>query len=110
MKLWKCTVCGIIVEGDEPPKNCPKCGQPAEKFVELTPEEAEKIRSADRTNDIHAEIIALAAKIVALSEEGIQLKLDPMCVGVFTHAKNEAWIIKQRSKAEIAGHVAKAKW
>jgi len=108
--LWKCTICGLIVEGDTPPVKCPKCGQPAEKFVQLTKEEADKIYAADRTNDIHAEIIALSAKIIILSEEGININLDPPCVGLLTAAKNEAWIIKQRSKAEIESHVKKAKW
>lgn len=29
---WVCTVCGYVHEGDEPPKACPMCGAPAEKF------------------------------------------------------------------------------
>ncbi len=35
MKKFRCTVCGEIVEGDNPPKNCPVCNAPAEKFVEV---------------------------------------------------------------------------
>jgi len=89
---------------------CPKCGAPAEKFVKLTEEEEKKVLASDRTNDIHMEITALAMKIVALAEEGIKINLDPPCVSLFTKAKDEAWIIKQRSKAEIAGHIGKGKW
>jgi len=100
----------MIVEGDTPPAICPKCGSPAEKFVQLTKEEADKIYAADRTNDIHAELIKLASKMVALAHEGININLDPPCVAAFTNAKNEGWIIKQRSKAEIESHVKKAKW
>ena len=33
MKKWKCTVCGQIVEGENPPEKCPVSGAPAEKFV-----------------------------------------------------------------------------
>lgn len=33
MKKWKCTVCGYIHEGEEPPENCPRCGSPKEVFV-----------------------------------------------------------------------------
>lgn len=40
MKKWKCTVCGEIVVGEQPPVACPLCKQPAEKFVELVEEEA----------------------------------------------------------------------
>lgn len=109
-KLWKCGVCGMICEGEEAPDKCPKCDAPKDKFVELTQEETDKIYSSDRTNDIHMEIIQLAAKIVALSEEGIGINLDPPCVSAFTRAKDAAWIIKQRCKAEIAGHVSRSKW
>jgi len=109
-KLWKCSLCGYIHQGPEAPDTCPKCGAPKDKFVELSTEDADKIYKSDRTNDIHMEIIALTKKIVALSEEGIQLNLDPPCLSSFTKAKDEAWVIKQRSKAEIAGHMSKGKW
>jgi hypothetical protein len=55
-------------------------------------------------------LIALAGKMAKLSEEGINLNLDPACVSVFEKAKDEAWVIKQRSKAEIEGHMKKGKW
>ena len=35
MKKWKCTVCGYISQGDEPPSVCPICGAPREKFVQV---------------------------------------------------------------------------
>jgi len=108
--LWRCTVCGMLHEGDAPPEKCPKCGAPAEKFTALTEEEAQKVYTSDRTNDIHMEIAQLAMKIAQLAEEGIKINLDPPCVGVFTNAKNEAWVIKQRSKAELAGHMSRGKW
>ena len=36
MKKWKCTVCGYIHQGDEPPDTCPICGakRPAFKKVD----------------------------------------------------------------------------
>lgn len=109
-KLWKCSVCGYVHEGDEAPAFCPKCGAPKDKFVELSQEDSEKIYKSDRTNDIHMELINLAARIAVLAQEGIDLNLDPPCVAAFEKAKNEAWVIKQRSKAELAGHMSKGKW
>jgi rubredoxin len=109
-KLFKCSVCGYVFEGEAAPEKCPKCGVGAEKFEELSSEAAEKIYRSDRTNDIHMEIIALASKIVALSNEGIEDDLDPKCVAAFKQAKDEAWIIKQRSKTELAGHMSLGKW
>ena len=109
-KLFKCTICGYIYEGEQAPEACPKCRQGADKFVELSAEEAQLIYNSDRTNDIHSEIIALAARIAELSQEGIDLNLDPKCVAAFSAAKNEVWTIKQRCKAELAGHMKLGKW
>ncbi len=35
MKYFKCTVCGYVHEGSEPPDKCPVCNAPKEKFIEL---------------------------------------------------------------------------
>ncbi len=40
VKKWRCTVCGYIHEGPEPPDSCPVCGAPREKFVEVVEQEA----------------------------------------------------------------------
>lgn len=109
-KLFKCSICGFIAEGDAPPARCPKCNQGSDKFVELSVDEAALVYSSDRTNDIHAEIIVLADKIATLCEEGIDLQLDPKCVAVFENARRESWTIKQRSKAELASHMKNGKW
>lgn len=108
--LWKCSVCGFMHEGDEAPDACPKCGAAKEKFAAMSEEDANKVFSADRTNDIHMEIIQLAMRMKDLAREGIELNLDAPCVAVFQQAHDEAWVIKQRSKAELAGHVARGKW
>ena len=108
--LFKCSVCGFIWEGEEAPDNCPKCNAEKEKFIKLNSEEASKIYESDRTNDIHAEIITLTDRIFNLCNEGVKIKLDPNCVAVFEKAKDEVWTIKQRSKAELAGHMTKGKW
>ena len=34
MKKWVCSVCGFVHTGDQPPKECPQCHVPAEKFKE----------------------------------------------------------------------------
>ncbi len=53
---------------------------------------ADKIYSSDRTNDIHAQLIILAGKMVELCREGIDINN------------------KQRSKAELEGHMKRGKW
>lgn len=37
-KKWRCTVCGYIADGPEPPETCPICGVPAELFEEYQEE------------------------------------------------------------------------
>ncbi len=32
IKSWRCTVCGYVEVGEEPPEICPVCGAPAEAF------------------------------------------------------------------------------
>jgi len=34
-KRWRCTVCGYIHTGSEPPETCPVCGASSDKFEEL---------------------------------------------------------------------------
>lgn len=109
-KLFKCTVCGFVYEGEQAPDTCPKCGAPKEKFEELSQEAMDKIYASDRTNDIHMELVQLSMRIAALCEEGIRINLDPPCVSVFNKAREEAWIIKQRSKAELVGHIGRGKF
>lgn len=35
MKKWKCTVCGYVHTGDEPPEKCPVCGADKSMFILL---------------------------------------------------------------------------
>ncbi len=110
MGIFRCTVCGYKFEGPEAPEFCPKCGAPKDKFIALDEESAKKVVSSARTNSIHAELIAIADRVIALAEEGIEINLDPPCVALFHKAVTEATQIRQRSKAEIEGHIGKGKW
>ena len=49
MKKWKCSVCGYVHVGEEPPENCPVCGAPKSAFVllEETPPEPATAAKAD---------------------------------------------------------------
>lgn len=54
MKKWKCTVCGYIHEGVEPPEKCPVCGADRSKFVEITPEADAKSAPPETVEDTAA--------------------------------------------------------
>lgn len=34
-RYWKCTICGYIHQGDEPPEECPLCKAGPDKFIEV---------------------------------------------------------------------------
>lgn len=59
MKKWKCTVCGYIHTGDEPPEKCPVCGADRSMFIEVDEEEAEESGPSEsasaQTLDVDAE-------------------------------------------------------
>ena len=46
MKYWKCTVCGYIHQGDEPPETCPLCKAAKDKFEEIPEEEGKEAKQA----------------------------------------------------------------
>jgi rubredoxin len=110
MKMWRCTVCGLVFEGEEPPQVCPKCGVPAEKFELISDDQAKIIVRARKTNQLHSDLLAAVAKVEAIANAGIEDNLDPPCVKVFTTAKEAARLVRQFGVAEIQVHVNKGKW
>lgn len=38
-RKWKCVICGVVFEGNEPPEVCPVCGASKEQFIEVTEDE-----------------------------------------------------------------------
>ena len=51
MKKWRCTVCGYIHTGDEPPEKCPVCGADRSKFVEVAEAEAASAKGVEKAGD-----------------------------------------------------------
>lgn len=48
-RAWKCTVCGYIHYGAEPPESCPVCGATSDLFEALETEPEEKKPAADES-------------------------------------------------------------
>ncbi len=78
MKKWKCTVCGEIVEGENPPAACPVCKQPAEKFVEVFEEEKDLRSYATE----HVVGVAKEADVPAEIVEGLRANFNGECCEV----------------------------
>jgi hypothetical protein len=55
---WRCTVCGYVHNGSEPPEKCPVCGADKTLFVPVTDEAVERLDAGgepdekDRTEDL----------------------------------------------------------
>ncbi len=49
MTKWRCTVCGYIHEGEQPPEQCPVCKQPTDKFEKITEPESKNPYSGTKT-------------------------------------------------------------
>ena len=65
MKKWKCTVCGYIHVGEEPPEECPVCGADSTKFEEMidaSPAEQEAASSVEKDGGLFGKIVELMLK------------------------------------------------
>ena len=62
MKKWKCTVCGYIHVGEEPPEECPVCGADRSKFEELVeapPAEQETVKTPAKDDGLFGKAVQL---------------------------------------------------
>jgi len=89
MKQWKCTVCGYIHEGEEPPEKCPLCGADKSKFILLSPEESAeasvaKQESVDTQKTIEPEVggRAPAAEINFIYGQMLKHHIHPISVHI----------------------------
>jgi rubredoxin len=51
MKSWRCTVCGYIHSGDEPPEKCPVCGADKSLFEEVIEEAQTEEQDSKQTDE-----------------------------------------------------------
>ncbi len=110
MKLFRCSACGYVHEGDDAPERCPKCGAPKEKFAAIDEAETKLIERSKFTNSLHCQLMSIMEEVISLADAGIDDDLDPPCVALFRNAKQQAIVIAQSAKAELRGHVNKGKW
>ncbi len=84
MKKWRCTVCGYIHNGDEPPEKCPVCGADKslfEEVIEEAPTEAQDTKTAKGTPTPEPEFsrdIELGVKPQTLLGRIYQFKIQMM--------------------------------
>ena len=78
---WRCSVCGYIHIGSEPPEKCPVCGSARSKFVRLEPEPS--IPESPPKLQTPAEIESRARRIYRLiTEHMVDLHAHPISVHI----------------------------
>lgn len=86
MKQWKCTVCGYIHTGNEPPEKCPLCGADKSKFIILEPEEAadepESEAKATAAGDAPVQETAPTANLNFLYSQILKHHIHPVSVHI----------------------------
>ena len=86
MKKWKCKICGYIYEGDEPPKKCPQCGAPEEKFVLIEDDgaapAAEAAPKAGKVEYAAEHVIGIAKDVDEEIKEGLRANFTGECTEV----------------------------
>jgi|SRR5690554_589637 len=110
MEMWQCSVCNYIHEGDEAPEKCPKCGAPREKFNALEQDREDLVQRSRLGNNLLMELTGLMEAVEELAEAGIEDKLDPPCVDLYTQCREFAKFARQSAKAEMQNHMNKGKW
>ena len=110
MKKFRCTVCNFIYEGEDAPDKCPRCGSPKEKFEQIPEEKVKLIERSRLSNGLHMHLATLLEEVSQVASKGIEDNLDPLCLAIFTKAKDEAHLLRQFIKAEIQVHIGKGKW
>lgn len=68
-RKWKCTICGYIHTGDEPPEICPVCAADKSFFIEITEEEQSEDRTDEKDTSDQQEDSAQPASAVAEEEK-----------------------------------------
>lgn len=113
MKKWKCTVCGHIHEGDNPPEKCPICGAPKEAFIPYdgTPEDTVTKNSygaGDTVTDVvvvGSGAAAFSAAVTARSKGSEVIMLEKAAkVGGTTRRSGGGYWIPNNNLQKAAGY------
>lgn len=71
MRKFRCSICGYIHTGENPPEQCPICGAPPEKFVLLDEKEVNMNNDVSlgskKEEDIYCDLVVVGSGAAALS-------------------------------------------
>lgn len=73
MKQFRCTVCGYVCSGDQPPEACPQCKAGKERFVEV---------AGERTPYAAEHVLGIAAGVDPTILEGLRMNFNGECTEV----------------------------
>lgn len=88
MKKWRCTVCGYIHEGENPPVRCPVCEAPASKFEAVGAGEGETTKNLAANWDGETEEVGM---YLAFSKKADEEGYPEIAQAFVKLAMEEAW-------------------
>ena len=74
MAKWRCSVCGYIYEGENPPAECPQCHVPADKFV--------KVEENDGLTWAAEHVVGVASDVDPEVKAGLRANFEGECTEV----------------------------
>ena len=96
MKQWRCTVCGYIFEGQNPPEACPQCKAPASKFEEVK-EDGNMVWAAEHQ-------VGIAKDVDEEIKAGLRANFEGECseVGMYLEMRVAAEFGATQGKVDLA--------
>lgn len=85
-RRWRCTVCGYIHEGEQPPEECPVCGADRTQFVPLEEAEPNLLRDLVISFRLHSVVAHFPCGLLPTMALFMLLSL------IFTHAGLETTV------------------
>jgi len=66
-RQWKCTVCGYVHDGPEPPGNCPRCGADRSEFIPVEEQKLNLLHDIRDSLVLHAVVTHFPGALVPVA-------------------------------------------
>jgi len=109
MKKWLCDICGYLAEGDNAPKECPRCKTP--KFI-LQEDDRDVTNVSLFSREVSGimKLDSLLVQVLDAAEKMAKTNTCNNCTTILNQTKMDVSNLKQLTKDEIKKHITKGNW